>query len=125
MTQRRMHLVAYLKTGSTADHPGGWRHPEAGLHDIFKPERYERIARVLESACFDACFLADTFGLPDIHSGILDAYLRNGGQIIYLDPLMIQPMMARVTRHLGLAPRSPPAACRPITSHAPSPRSIC
>ncbi|UPY38786.1 LLM class flavin-dependent oxidoreductase [Sediminicoccus sp. KRV36] len=102
MTQRRMHLVAYLKTGPTANHPGGWRHPEADLHDVFAPERYEHIARVLESACFDACFFADTFGLPDIHGGNFDAYLRNGGQITYLDPLMILPVMARVTRHLGL-----------------------
>ncbi|WP_424812888.1 LLM class flavin-dependent oxidoreductase [Roseococcus sp. YIM B11640] len=102
MTQRRMHLVAYLKTGPTANHPGAWRHPEATLGDIFAPERYEHIARVLETACFDACFYADTFGLPDIHGGNFDAYLRYGGQITYLDPLMILPVMARVTKHLGL-----------------------
>ena len=102
MTQRRMHLVAYLKTGPTANHPGAWRHPEADLDDIFEPARYEHIARVLEAACFDACFFADTFGLPDIHGGNFDAYLRLGGQISYLDPLMILPQMARVTRHLGL-----------------------
>ena len=102
MSDRRMHLVAYLKTGPTANHPGAWRHPEADLHDIFAPERYEHIARVLEAACFDACFYADTFGLPDIHGGNFDAYLRNGGQITYLDPLMVLPLMARVTKHIGL-----------------------
>ncbi len=102
MTARRMHLVAYLKTGPTANHPGGWRHPEADLDDIFKPERYEHIARVLEAACFDAAFYADTFGLPDIHGGNFDAYLKHGGQITYLDPLMVLPLMARVTKHLGL-----------------------
>jgi FMN-dependent oxidoreductase (nitrilotriacetate monooxygenase family) len=99
---RRMHLVAYLKTGPTANHPGAWRHPEADLHDVFAPERYEHIARVLEAACFDAGFYADTFGLPDIHGGNFDAYLRYGGQITYLDPLTILPVMARVTKHLGL-----------------------
>jgi len=98
----RMHLVAYLKTGPTANHPGAWRHPEAPIHDVFTPERYEHIARVLEAACFDACFYADTFGLPDIHGGNFDAYLKYGGQITYLDPLMILPLMARVTKHLGL-----------------------
>ncbi|MDB5375304.1 MAG: class flavin-dependent oxidoreductase [Belnapia sp.] len=102
MAQRRMHLVAYLKTGPTANHPGAWRHPEADLHDIFEPARYEHIARVLEAGCFDACFYADTFGLPDIHGGNFDAYLKLGGQISYLDPLMMLPQMARVTRHLGL-----------------------
>ncbi|MBX9753105.1 MAG: LLM class flavin-dependent oxidoreductase [Roseococcus sp.] len=102
MTQRRMHLVAYLKTGPTANHTGGWRHPEADLNDIFAPERYEHIARVLENARFDGCFFADTFGLPDLYGGNFDAYLRHGGQITYLDPLMILPVMARVTQHLGL-----------------------
>jgi FMN-dependent oxidoreductase (nitrilotriacetate monooxygenase family) len=102
MTARRMHLVAYLKTGPTANHPGAWRHPEAALDDIFDPARYEHIARVLEDACFDACFYADTFGLPDIHGGDFDAYLRLGGQISYLDPLVVLPVMARVTKHLGL-----------------------
>ncbi|WP_209443071.1 NtaA/DmoA family FMN-dependent monooxygenase [Falsiroseomonas frigidaquae] len=97
-----MHLVAYLKTGPTANHPGGWRHPEAALHDIFTPERYEHIARVLEDACFDACFFADLLGLPDIHGGNFDAYLRKGGQISYLDPMTVLPVMGRVTRHLGL-----------------------
>ncbi|WP_198369945.1 NtaA/DmoA family FMN-dependent monooxygenase [Roseomonas rosulenta] len=99
---RRMHLVAYLKTGPTANHPGAWRHPEAALDDIFDPARYEHIARVLEDARFDACFYADTFGLPDIHGGNFDAYLRHGGQISYLDPLVVLPVMARVTQHLGL-----------------------
>jgi len=102
MSGRRMHLVAFLKTGPTANHPGSWRHPEAPLHDIFTPERYEHIARVLEEARFDACFYADTFGLPDIHGGNFDAYLKLAGQISYLDPLVVLPVMARVTKHLGL-----------------------
>jgi FMN-dependent oxidoreductase (nitrilotriacetate monooxygenase family) len=102
MTARRMHLVAYLKTGPTANHPGAWRHPESALDDILSPERYEHIARLLEAGRFDACFYADTFGLPDIHGGNFDAYLRLGGQISYLDPLLVLPQMARVTRHLGL-----------------------
>ncbi|MBB3900386.1 LLM class flavin-dependent oxidoreductase [Roseococcus suduntuyensis] len=102
MTARRMHLVAYLKTGPTANHPGAWRHPAAALDDIFDPGRYEHIARVLEAARFDGCFYADTFGLQDIHGGNFDATLRHGGQISYLDPMMVLPLMARATRHLGL-----------------------
>src|SRR6267154_1302514 len=66
MSQRQMHLVAYLKTGPTALHIGGWRHPEATLDDIF------------------------------------DAYVRRGGQISYLDPTVVLPIMAAVTSNLGL-----------------------
>ena len=97
-----MHLVAYLKTGPTAMHVGGWRHPEATLDDILEPSRYEHIARVLEAACFDGCFFADLFGLYDVHGGSFDAYLRRGGQISFLDPTVVLPIMAAATRHLGL-----------------------
>ena len=100
--QRRMNLVAYLKTGPMANHPGGWRHPEADLHDIFEPARYEHLARVLENARFDAGFFADTFGLPDLHRGGYETYLGLGGQITYLDPMAVLPLMARVTSRLGI-----------------------
>lgn len=99
---RKMHLVAYLKTGATALHSGGWRHPEARLDDILEPSRYISLARRLEEACFDGCFFADLFGLYDIHGGGFDAYVRNGGQISFLDPMMVLPMMAAATTRLGL-----------------------
>jgi FMN-dependent oxidoreductase (nitrilotriacetate monooxygenase family) len=102
MSKRQMHLVAYLKTGPTAMHVGGWRHPESTLDDILSPARYEHIARVLEAACFDACFFADLFGLYDVHQGSFDAYLRRGGQISFLDPTVVLPVMAAATRNLGL-----------------------
>jgi hypothetical protein len=66
---RQMHLMAYLKTGPSAMHSGGWRHPHAALCDIFNPTRYAHIARVLEEARFDGCFYADTQGIPDIYEG--------------------------------------------------------
>jgi len=127
MTTRRMHLLAYLKTGPTANHPGAWRHPEAALDDIFAPDRYEHIARVLEAARFDArfdaCFYADTFGLQDIHGGNFDATLRHGGQISYLDPMMVLPIMARVTRHLGLGAMLSTSFAHPYALARSCPRS--
>ena len=80
---KKMKLMAYLKTGPTAMHSGAWRHPATELSNIFAPERYEHIARVLEAACFDGCFYADTLGLPDIYKGSYDTYLHYGGQISY------------------------------------------
>jgi FMN-dependent oxidoreductase (nitrilotriacetate monooxygenase family) len=99
---RQMHLVAYLKTGPTALHVGGWRHPESPLDDILDAERYQHIARVLEAAKFDGCFFADLFGLYDVHRGGYDAYVRRGGQISFLDPTVVLPIMAACTRNLGL-----------------------
>jgi alkanesulfonate monooxygenase SsuD/methylene tetrahydromethanopterin reductase-like flavin-dependent oxidoreductase (luciferase family) len=117
-----MHLVAYLKTGPTALHVGGWRHPESTLDDILEPSRYEHIARLLEAAKFDGCFFADLFGLHDVHGGSYDAYVRRGGQISFLDPTVVLPVMAAATRHLGLVPRCPPAAIPPTTWRADSAR---
>jgi hypothetical protein len=56
MRDRKMHLLAYVKTGPTAQLAGAWRHPAADLDDIFRPERYEHLARVLEAVCLDGCF---------------------------------------------------------------------
>ncbi len=66
------------------------------------PTRYQHIARVLEAAKFDGCFFADLFGLYDLHQGGFDAYVRRGGQISYLDPTVVLPVMAAATQHLGL-----------------------
>jgi FMN-dependent oxidoreductase (nitrilotriacetate monooxygenase family) len=98
----KMHLVAYLKTSPTASYAGGWRYPGAPLDDIWAPERYEHIARCLEYARFDAAFFADGLGLPDIYRGRFDDYIGRGGQTSLLDPMTVLPLMARVTRHLGL-----------------------
>jgi FMN-dependent oxidoreductase (nitrilotriacetate monooxygenase family) len=97
-----MHLIAYLKTGPTALHSGGWRHPEARLDDIFDPLRYEQMAQTLEAAKFDAAFFADLFGLADTYKGSFETFVRSGGQNSYLDPMTVLPIMARATTRLGL-----------------------
>jgi FMN-dependent oxidoreductase (nitrilotriacetate monooxygenase family) len=102
MTPRKMHLVAYLKTGPTASYASAWRHPASPLHDIWEPERYEHLARVLEEARFDAAFFADTLGLPDLYKGSFADYIGRGGQASLLDPMVVLPLMARVTTRLGL-----------------------
>ncbi len=99
---RKMHLVAYLKTGPTASYASAWRHPAAPLDDLGEPERYEHLARMLEAARFDAGFFADGMGVPDIYKDSFADYLGRGGQVSLLDPLMVLPMMARVTTRLGL-----------------------
>src|SRR5260370_1149263 len=99
---RKMHLVAYLKTGPTASYASAWRHPSAPLHDIWDAERYEHLARLLEHARFDAGFFADGLGLPDLYKNSFADYVGRGGQLSLIDPMTVLPLMARVTRHLGL-----------------------
>lgn len=97
---RQMHLLAYVKTGPTAIHSGGWRHPEATLSDIFEPRRYEQIAQICEAARFDGVFFADRFGMGE--SPDLETFLRIGGQNSYLDPMLVLAIMARATSRIGL-----------------------
>ena len=99
---RKMHLVSYLKTGPTASYASAWRHPTASLHDIWDAERYEDVARLLEEARFDAVFFADGLGLPDLYKNSFADYVGRGGQISLIDPMVVLPLMARVTKHLGL-----------------------
>lgn len=41
-------------------------------------------------------------GMRAVLKGGFDTYLRYGGQLSYLDPMVVLPVMARATRHLGL-----------------------
>ena len=38
---------------------------------------------------FDGCFFADLIGIYDIYGGSYETYVRAGGQISYLDPMVI------------------------------------
>ena len=118
---KKMKLMAYVKTGPTATHNGAWKHPASELGDIFMPERYEHLAKVLEAGFFDGCFFADTLGLPDIYKGSFDTYLHYGGQLSYLDPVTVLPIMARVTKHLGLGATRAVPGPRPRSSTRSSP----
>jgi FMN-dependent oxidoreductase (nitrilotriacetate monooxygenase family) len=100
--RRKMHLVAYLMSGPSASYPSTWRHPSATLDDLFEPERWEYVAKVIEAAKFDACFFADSLGIPDIYKESYSDYVGRGGQLSLLDPMVLLPLMARVTSHLGL-----------------------
>jgi FMN-dependent oxidoreductase (nitrilotriacetate monooxygenase family) len=99
---RKLHLVAYLKAGPSFSYPSTWRHSQATLDDLFTPERWEHIARVLEAAKFDAFFFADGLGIPDLYKGRYDDYVGRGGQLSLVDPMVLVPQMARVTTRLGL-----------------------
>jgi alkanesulfonate monooxygenase SsuD/methylene tetrahydromethanopterin reductase-like flavin-dependent oxidoreductase (luciferase family) len=97
-----MHLVAYLMAGPSASYPSAWRHPSATLHDLWDPSRWEHLAKVMEAALFDACFFADSLGIPDLYKSSYADYIGRGGQLSLLDPMALLPLMARVTDRLGL-----------------------
>jgi FMN-dependent oxidoreductase (nitrilotriacetate monooxygenase family) len=102
MGERRMHLVAFLMTGPTCHHHGGWRHPESDVDDIFRPERYEHIARVLEAGKFHLGFFDDRLAMPDMYGLDHGLIVQNGIRCVKMDPTTILMAMGMATSKLGL-----------------------
>ncbi|WP_262698777.1 MULTISPECIES: LLM class flavin-dependent oxidoreductase [Streptomyces] len=80
---------------------GSWRDPEDEGRRYTDVHYWTDTARMLEDACFDGVFFADTVGYHDVHGGSPDAAMRDAAQFPINDPALIVPAMASVTRHLG------------------------
>ncbi len=103
MAKRTMNLVGHMCIGPTMHHAGSWRHPESDSENSLDPARYERLARIYEAGLFDALFLVDYLGITDWQQNARSGVLERGGQMTMLDPLQMLAVMARVTKHVGLA----------------------
>jgi FMN-dependent oxidoreductase (nitrilotriacetate monooxygenase family) len=80
---------------------GMWTHPRDRSADYLSVDYWMDLARLLEEGLFDGLFLADVLGIYDVHGGNGDAAIRNAVQVPLLDPMLIVPAMAAVTRNLG------------------------
>ena len=80
---------------------GMWTHPRDTSARYNSLDHWLDLARLLERGLFDGLFLADVLGIYDVLEGSPDAALRGAVQVPLLDPAMIVPAMAAVTRHLG------------------------
>jgi len=80
---------------------GMWTHPRDRSADYLSLDYWMGLARLLEEGLFDGLFLADVLGIYDVHGGNGDAAIRNAVQVPLLDPMLLVPAMAAVTRHLG------------------------
>jgi alkanesulfonate monooxygenase len=81
--------------------PGLWTHPRDRSSEHTTLRYWTDLARVLERGLFDGLFLADVLGAYDVYGGNADAALRAAAQIPVHDPLLVIPVMAAVTTHLG------------------------
>jgi len=82
----------------TGHHVAAWRHPQASVGTEF--ENYFQLARLAESAKFDAIFFADSVAarLND-----LDAASRKAHSGIYpFEPITLLSALSSVTRNIGL-----------------------
>lgn len=72
--------------------PASWRVPENDPRSFVDVQHYVRIARIAESAKFDAIFLADSVATDGIAHGPITA----------LEPTVVLTAIAAATTHLGL-----------------------
>jgi FMN-dependent oxidoreductase (nitrilotriacetate monooxygenase family) len=80
---------------------GMWTHPRDRSAEYLSLDHWMGLARLLEEGLFDGLFLADVLGIYDVHGGNGDAAIRNAVQVPLIDPMLLVPAMAAVTRNLG------------------------
>lgn len=82
---------------------GLWAHERDRALDYTKLSYWLDYARMLERGLFDALFLADILGVPDVLGGGPEAAFRTGALAPSLDPAAVVSGMAAVTQGLGFA----------------------
>lgn len=97
--------LAYILGHDPAHHVvGAWALPRSLVgFDYARAELWEHIGRTLERGRFDMLFFADSYNLHDTFADSPDAALRHAVQYPKHDPMPLVPIIARATRHLGIA----------------------
>lgn len=96
-------LILNLFEMNTVSHitHGLWTLPGNNRHRFGELEYWVELAQILEDAGFDAVFLADVVGAYDTYRSGLDTAVGEGLQLPSNDPLLVVPVMATASKHLG------------------------
>lgn len=101
---KQLHLFGFVIHSPMNHTVGSWRHPRNNSlgYSFAEPEMWQEIARTLERGKFDGIFFADQLAAYGTYRGSRDATVRHAVQFPIHDPLLLIPMMAAVTKHIGL-----------------------
>ena len=80
---------------------GLWRQVGNNRHRYTELAYWLELARIAESAGFEAIFLADVIGAYDVYKNSAAPAIREGLQIPNNDPMLVIPAMATVAERLG------------------------
>ncbi|MDF2554636.1 MAG: monooxygenase [Microbacterium sp.] len=98
---RNLHFGVFEVYAPQVGGTYSWAHPANDAVDYLDPERWVRMARIMDRTGFDFLFFADGFGYPmkdgDISPASLSAAINFSG----LDPSTLIPILARETERLG------------------------
>ncbi|WP_062111622.1 LLM class flavin-dependent oxidoreductase [Aureimonas sp. AU40] len=93
---KQLKLGAFMRPVSI--HAGAWRYPGAWRDANFNFQRLHYLARRLESACFDAFFMADHLAVLNIGREAL----RRSHTVTSFEPFTLLSALASVTSRIGL-----------------------
>jgi alkanesulfonate monooxygenase SsuD/methylene tetrahydromethanopterin reductase-like flavin-dependent oxidoreductase (luciferase family) len=80
---------------------GMWTHPRDRSTEYNTIGYWQDLARLAERGKFDGIFLADIVGVYDVYRGGPAPSIGDAVQIPVNDPMMVVPVMAAVTEHIG------------------------
>lgn len=79
---------------------GLWSHPRSRGLEYNTLDFWTELARICEGGLLDGIFLADALGIAEVYDGKPDAILRSGSFGPSIDPTLVIPAMAAVTKNV-------------------------
>ncbi|WP_416414182.1 LLM class flavin-dependent oxidoreductase [Pantoea sp. App145] len=99
---KRLIINAFSMAAVSHIYHGFWRNPATQATRFYELDVWVELAKRLESAHFDALFLADVLGVDAIYKGSADTYIEQAVQIPIHDASTIATALVAVTHQLGL-----------------------
>ncbi len=100
--RKRLILNGFSMNVVSHIYHGLWRHPETRQVEFNDLDTWIELVHLLESACFDALFLADVIGVDPAYKGSWDTYVKEAVQIPSNDSGALAAVLVGVTENLGL-----------------------
>jgi FMN-dependent oxidoreductase (nitrilotriacetate monooxygenase family) len=99
-----IHLV-FFDSACCGNHmnAGQWKRPGDATINKDRLEYWLWMAKLAERGKISCVFLADAYGGHETYQGSMNAVMRGGTQIGYLDPFTLVSAMAAVTKSVGFA----------------------
>jgi alkanesulfonate monooxygenase SsuD/methylene tetrahydromethanopterin reductase-like flavin-dependent oxidoreductase (luciferase family) len=100
--KKRIHLN-FFENACTGSHmsPGQWRDLSDKTHGKDRLPYWLSLAQLAEKGKISFIFFADSYSLFDIYSSSISPILRAGAHCAALDPMVLIPAMASVTKSVG------------------------
>jgi long-chain alkane monooxygenase len=109
-----LHFGVFEVYGPQVGGTYSWPHPLNDSIDFADPERWVRMAQVMDRTGYDFLFLADSYGYPILGDDIAPGAVELGINFATFDPASLLPILMRETRDLGFVATSPTGVDHPV-----------